>query len=312
MEYENNCINFIIIEYEIINFEYIYANYNNDNCNTKANTNREIINAVLVYDLDKEVIKLLEQYEAVVFAVEFEDDKDLINCLPSNIKYMDFSYGSKFNKPIYNYPLLEYIKFGTDFNQSIEYLPITLIILITGSMFNNKVDNLPPQIKYISLSNAFNQCIDTLSDNVIILEIYGNFQQTINKLPEQLEYFKINTYPNTNININNNCFTNLNSLKEIDLGYGFNSPLDNYRWSDTIKSIKFDEEFNQIITKSNMPKYLKTLTVSYNFNLDNILDLPDTLKTFIYIGGWIITNNNVLIALKKLQNNFHKIKFINR
>lgn len=268
------------------------------------------ITALFITILDKEVIEKAKQYEVIVFDYNFTDNTNLINCLPSNIKYIIFDYESYFDKPIYNYPLsLEYIKFGMNFNQSIDYLPPTLKYLILGECFNQNLNNIPISIEYISVDSMFNQPIDNLSDNIKELYLYSdNFNFPICKLPKNLEKLKIYTYKD--IILDNNCFAELTTLKEVDLRYGFNSSLDNIKWSDSIKILKLKESFNQRL--DNLPKNLESIEVCMDFDLnENIISLLTTLKEFIYNDRYpkSIPNAN---RLKELGVLFPNVKIIHR
>jgi hypothetical protein len=278
------------------------------------------ITALFISILDKEVIEKAKQYDVIVFDYNFTDNTNLINYLPSNIKYIIFDYESYFDKPIYNYPLsLEYIKFGMYFNQSIDYLPPTLKYLILGEYFNQNLNNIPISIEYLSLEIMFNNPIDNLSDNIKVLYLYSNNENfpissnnghfPIRKLPKNLE--KIQIYTCKDITLDNNCFVELNNLNEIDLRYGFNSSLDNIKWSDSIKILKLGGSFNQRL--DNLPKYLESIEVSMDFDLFvNIRDLPTTLKEFIYNDDFPLQCINKKNRLKELEALFPNIKFIHR
>jgi len=269
------------------------------------------ITALFISILDKEVIEKAKQYDVIVFDYNFIDNTNLINCLPNNIKYIVFDYESYFDKPIYNYPLsLEYIKFGMYFNQSIDYLPPTLKYLILGEYFNQNLNNIPISIEYLSLDNMFDQPLDNLSDNIKELYLYSNnFNYPIRKLPKNLTKLKIYTYKS--IILDNNCFAEVNNLNEVAI-YGFNSPLDNIKWSDSIKIIRFGDYFNDKI--NNLPKYLEYFEVGVDFNLElvkEITNFPETLTKFVYIDGHP-KSIDVSNLLKQLKIKFPYIEFLHR
>jgi hypothetical protein len=222
-----------------------------------------------------------------------------------------FDYESYFDKPIYNYPpSLEYIKFGINFNQSIDYLPPTVKCLILGENFNQNIDNIPINIEYLSLDSMFNQPIDNLSDNIKELYLFSdNFNYPIRKLPKNLIKLKIYTYKS--IILDNNSFAEVNNLNEVVI-YGFNSPLDNIKWPDSIKIIKFGDYFNHKI--NNLPKYLEYFEVGVNFNLElveEIINFPETLTKFVYIDGHT-KSIDVSNSLKQLKIKFPYIEFLHR
>jgi hypothetical protein len=95
------------------------------------------------------------------------------------------------------------------------------------------------------------------------------------------------------------------------LRYGFNSSLDNIKWSDSIKILKLGGSFNQRL--DNLPKYLESIEVSMDFDLFvNIRDLPTTLKEFIYNDDFPPQCINKKNKLKELEALFPNIKFIHR
>jgi hypothetical protein len=258
--------------------------------------------------LDKEVIEIAKQYEAIIFDYEFSDTNNFINSLPDNIKYITFDYESYFNKPIYNYPAsLIYIKFGIYFDQSIDYLPNTVKYLILGENFSQNINNIPISIEHLHLDIMFNHPINNLSDNIRVLYLFSdNFIHPILKLPNKLEKLKI--YTNKSIILDDNCFAELTNLVEVELGYVFNSSLDNIKWTDSLKILKFGECFNQRL--DNLPKFLESIEVSEEFDLfENIISFPITLKEFIYNDGFpkCIYKTN---RLKELEELFPNIKFI--
>ena len=282
--------------------EYCDINFNEITCKPPK------VKALFIKTLDMEVIEIAKQYEKIVFDYEFVDNNNLINSLPNNIKCIIFDYESYFYKPIYNYPpLLEYIKFGIHFNQSIDYLPITLKYLILGYRFNQNLYNIPNNIEFISLDQDFNYPLDNLNDNIKILYLYcDDFTYPICKLPKKLEKIRLTMFKP--IILDNNCFAELLNLKEIDLGFGFDSSLDNIKWSDSIKVLKFGENFNQQL--DNLPKYLEYIQVGSAFDIfENINYLPQTMKEFTYIDGFpkCIDKAN---RIKNLGELFPHIKFI--
>ena len=125
----------------------------------------------------------------------------------SNLTHLYFS--SNFNQPIVclkYLPKLTYLSFATSnhFNQTINYLPPSLISLELSSAFNQPIDvNLPnmtnlqyinnqfltnfnkfKSLRTIRFGNDFNQSIDTLSELSLLTSIYfgNNFNRSLYKL----------------------------------------------------------------------------------------------------------------------------------
>ena len=302
--YNENKYAEIILFIDNITINYIYV----DNKQDDIPQSKIQQTALFISVLDKEVIEKIKYYNAIVFDYRFTDCNNLINYLPNHIKYIVFDYESHFDKPIYNYPqLLEYIKFGIMFNQSIDYLPNTLKYLITGYHFNHHLYNIPNSIEYISLNSMFNYPINNLNDNIKVLYLNcDNFIHQILKLPKQLEHIILCS--KTTIILDTKCFSDLLNLREIEFGYDFNSSLDNIKWSDSIQILKFGDNFNQML--NNLPKYLKKIQVGVDFDIfENIKYLPETITKFIYIDSYpkCIDKAN---RLKQLAELFPNIQFI--
>ena len=97
------------------------------------------------------------------------------------------------------------IEFNFEFNKTIEYLPenVTIILLNDqynqvedirfGSDFNHSIDNLPNGLKLVQFGAHFNQSIDNLPDSVEVIRINQFYDCKINKLPKSLKLFNIYT-----------------------------------------------------------------------------------------------------------------------
>ena len=74
---------------------------------------------------------------------------------------------------------IEYIKFGNNFNNNVDYLPCSIIDIVFGDCFNYDIDNLPSSIKTIEIGCK-------------------NFSKQINNIPFGLEKIKLekNYYDN--------------------------------------------------------------------------------------------------------------------
>lgn len=267
--------------------------------------------ALCITLLDIEVIEIIKRYKVIIFDYEFMDENNLINYIPNNVEYIIFDSDVLFNKPIYNYPLsLKYIRFGYYYDQPIDYLPETVKYLIFGYSFNKSISNIPISVQYISFNNLFNHPIDTLSDNIKVLYLNCNkFKHDIIKFPKNIEKIKLNLGLCVFDCKILNSIENLKKIKELEFEYGFNYSIDNIKWPDTIKILKFSNEFNQPI--NNLPKFLESITVCAPFDLfKNITSLPSKLKEFIYIDTFPKCVEKVN-RLKELEVLFPNIKFIN-
>lgn len=83
------------------------------------------------------------------------------------------------------------IVFGTMFNQRIDNLPCNLTLLVFGRWFNQPIDFLPQSLKYLVFDEDFNQCIDNLPHNLKQLVFYSGaskFNQKIDNLPNGLTH----------------------------------------------------------------------------------------------------------------------------
>lgn len=102
-------------------------------------------------------------------------------------------YNNKFNSSIdilSQINTLKKIRFGEQFNKSVNNLPNSIEILIFGRYFNQPVNNLPCSLTHITFGYEFNQPIDNLPTGLkyIRFTIASKFKQSIDNLPNSLEY----------------------------------------------------------------------------------------------------------------------------
>lgn len=81
------------------------------------------------------------------------------------------------------------VKFGKEFNQSLDNLPdgVIEIEFVRDSIFNQKLDNLPQSLKILILNNSFNQPLDFLPNNLEKLYICYNYSNSLLNLPTGLK-----------------------------------------------------------------------------------------------------------------------------
>lgn len=73
--------------------------------------------------------------------------------------------------------LIQYLKFGSDFNHPIDFIEkcINLQCLKFGWYFNYPIRNLPKSLKYLQLDFKFQQQIDYLPESLTNLLISSNY-----------------------------------------------------------------------------------------------------------------------------------------
>ena len=83
---------------------------------------------------------------------------------------------------------ITHIKFGTKFNQKVDFLPNSIVELIFGKYFNQKVDMLPNSLVNLIFGLDFNNKVDYLPKNLVKLTFNRNFNQSVNKLPNSITH----------------------------------------------------------------------------------------------------------------------------
>ena len=153
-----------------------------------------------------------------------------------------------------------------------------------GADFNNSIDDLPDDIEYIYFNDAtnFNQKINKFPKNLKKITLWG-FSPITNQLPYTLKYLEIyySREPNQNIYYDGiiNFPPNLVAFSSLN----FNMNMENYNYLPiTLKLlyIIFDgENNNNTVHLNNLPPGLKYLFIYKSKNL--ILDcnnLPNSIK----------------------------------
>ena len=109
-----------------------------------------------------------------------------VDLFPHHIKSIIFN--DKFNQPVNNLPTkLKELVFGNEFNQLVDNLPPKLVKLIFGENFNQQITNLPP-IKILLLGLSFNQTLDYLPSSIIYLELDAILLTNNSNIPSSIKY----------------------------------------------------------------------------------------------------------------------------
>ena len=137
----------------------------------------------------------------------------------------------------------------SEFNQSVDNLPITLQNLTFGHKFNQSVDNLPHNLTKLTFGNRFNCTVDNLPHTLLDLTFVCCFNQHIDNLPQNLTNLNLGWYFNKSVD-------NLpHGILNLTFGFNFNQPVDNL--PNRIINLTFREGFNQSV--NNLPYSLITL-----------------------------------------------------
>jgi hypothetical protein len=224
----------------------------------------------------------MEEYydaETQTLRIPFYYDKKLEN-IPEGTKIIIFE---EFNE----------IEEHSEFNESVDFLPLSIIQIKFGTLFNKSVDKLPINLQFLELGNEFVQPVDNLPVNLQSLKFGHDFNQPVDNLP-----------------------VNLQSLK---FGYRFNQPVD--KLPVNLKILKFGRKFNQSIDL--LPTTITHLTFSYMFDKpvncflpeltylgfycnseikDNIPLTVDTVKIYFFKNRWTLNRNveNLPSTIKKI------------
>jgi hypothetical protein len=212
--------------------------------------------------------------------------------LPKNLIYL--SLGHRFDQPIYHLPhFLKYLKFDRDFNQQINKYPTRLTHLKFGESYNQSINNLPRSLTHLEFGIKFNQKIDLLSPNLICLKFPQRFTHFNNNLVdiESLKSLKYLIHPDCDLLL-------LSNVTHIIFYYWFNSSIDNLFQLQSLKYIKFGDQFNELVDK--LPSNLIGLEFGNNFNQKVDL-LPSNIK-------FIKFNNKFNQPIDSLPNSIELIK----
>ena len=190
--------------------------------------------------------------------------------------------GRKFNQPIDNLPnSLIILKISNSFNQLINNLPNSLEKLEYDSWFNNPIEKLPLKLKYLNLMNSkFNSDIIWNESNNLIekLILSSSYDKKIPYLP----------------NIKNITIKNLNQYELFDeRNTNLIKRLNLYK-NDSLKEI-----YNQI------PKSIEELIITINKNF-NWKYIPIHIKKITFLSSLLL---NPLIIDNNISQNIESIEF---
>jgi len=215
------------------------------------------------------------------------------------LKYLEvLIFGIFFNYPVDNFlpDSLNFLKFGKEYNLSVDKLPLNLKHLEFGEQFNKNVDKLPPNLEYLKFGENFNKNIDSLPKKLKSLILGFLFNTKIKFLPISLEHLEINSYYfNKSIDFLNN---NVN-LKYLKLGPSFNHTINNL--PDSIEYLElgnyWDLNFNRHVIIKKLPYNLKEFYMNYNnfdtekeekyitTDVENFLNLNPGLIIYVNVKG---------------------------
>ena len=219
--------------------------------------------------------------------------KEQSSAMSSNVKVEDF-HGMSSNVKVEDFH-------GMSSNVKVEDFHGTLISSLNTSnnnhkqlldAYNNALKNVVETKKKLdaflaSMPNTVNNTVTPISEQVS----YQSENKIIEKIAPQLLYCdwgKIKLDPNnienivSLINVDEMIYPYLEkliNLKTISLSDGFNATI-NLSELDKLEDITFGANFNQVVSKDNLPKNLKKLKLGLNF-LRKIEDLPISINELI-------------------------------
>ncbi len=182
---------------------------------------------------------LIEELNGNQIKLNFE----YLNCKKNPLAKLFYPYNIK--PKLYPKTLRE-LKFGYEFNQSVDNLPNNIIDLEFGDNFNQPVDNLPNNVVNLIFGDSFNRSVDNLPNSIINLTFGCSFNKPVNNLP--------------------------NNITNLSFGDNFNKSIDNL--PNNIVNLSFGKNFKK--SPANYPKNLTDLTIKNIENLTSI-ELPDKL-----------------------------------
>jgi hypothetical protein len=163
-------------------------------------------------------------------SIEYNIKNKIILNIPENITSIIFSGWFNLDIQPYLHPHIKSLKFGFDFNQSMDNLPNDLEYLTLGAKFNQTINNLPLGLKTLIIGGIFSQTVDMLPENLEVLYLSGGFSHFIDNLPIGLKTLRL-------------------------LGYSFNQPIDSL--PNTIEILQLNPKYKRPIYK--LPSNLKSL-----------------------------------------------------
>jgi hypothetical protein len=140
--------------------------------------------------MNKNIYKIKDNL--IVFDYKYNESiSNKLSSLLSECNIIIFSDYGTFESTLKNYLKLNFEfsqkKFkGSNFNQPLNNLPITIKKIFLGYSFNHPLDNLPSNLELLKLGYNFNQSLDYLPESLNIL-ILNNNNISLNNLPNSLK-----------------------------------------------------------------------------------------------------------------------------
>jgi len=101
-------------------------------------------------------------------------------------------FGTKFDQRVDNLPSsITHLIFGLEFNQRVDHLPPNITHLTFGMRFNQPVDHLPPNITHLAFGGHFSHPIDNLPPKITHLTLGGCFARSLERLPQSITYLTL-------------------------------------------------------------------------------------------------------------------------
>ena len=229
---------------------------------------------------------LLAKNKIIKFDFDFNENIDFLE--NSKIEEIYFESNSQFNKTLNKLPIsLKIIKLPRNFNHKIDFFPPNLEILIIFSNYNYELDNLPEGLLELHLFNNTNYDLSNLPNTIKILQT-GNRDIKINILPANLEKLILPRYHLYKIDI----FPQ--NLKHVQLSYYYNFDISNLpnnlqkliiaggprEYQEDDDNYYDFPEFDQDI--DNLPDSIEEIEICVTEYNKKINKLPKNLETIMF------------------------------
>jgi hypothetical protein len=218
---------------------------------------------------------------------EIEFQKTFNECFPPDvimpINCTSIIFSEKFNMPLpVDVP-------STPDTPAYHFFTDKLVKIVFGSNFSQSLMNvtLPESLKHLEFGKNYNQCLDDvkLPDSIEFLHMGGEYAYPYNfRLPACLKVFIMNNkYNDTLAGLKmNDC------LEVFHFGNLYNKHLnkDEFMFPDSVKVIKFGNDYNCTVENFVLPSQLEVLEFNFRWNqpLDPLI-FPESLKALI-LGSW--------------------------
>jgi len=196
--------------------------------------------------------------------------------IPPNLRTL--CLGNDFNKLLENWSgvfpkSLTYISFGDSFNRPLKrgMLPPNIQGIYLGKSFNEDVEPgaLPESLKNIVFGNSFNVSLEVGVFHHLISSV--DFGDSFNQQIKPGTFVCIEEKVNTE-----NKSARFQGVASIKFGKAFNNfgiPFINGVFPDSVTKLEFGQDFNQVISKGVLPRYLKELYFG-NYSNGSTFDQP--------------------------------------